>query len=292
MSENIEVIGGNRFAVLNNANFNEVMGLVRNEHVYGVMVSRRAGFCDRDLSCLKEIPELKALLVSDEEGAEVHLAGIECLPNLEQLHLYSSRCFDFSVVESLIKLKELRFGVIKGQVFPSKSMPSVVNLYIDGYPFADLNSLSVFSGLTSLELTSPRRLENLESLICFPALRELRLAYCPKLHDLSGLGFVPALRKLEIDSSKNIHKIVIPDVLQCLEKLVITKSARLDRIDWVVSLLGLKYLVLMDVDVCGGDLLPLRRLSSLEYLMVRPSKKHYNLDLAGLMLEVSRRKNS
>lgn len=286
------MIGANLFAVLSDANLNEVMEFVRSGHVYGVIVSRRDGFSGEDLSFLNALPELRALLVNDEDGAPFRLTGIETLSGLKLLHIYSSRYFDISIMENLTELEELRFGEVKGQAFPKKIMPSVRSLYIDGYSGADLHSLSVFPGLTSLELTSPRRLENLDSLICFPALRELLLAYCPRLHDLSGLGFVPFLRKLNIDNAKNVADIVIPNALRLLEELIVTKSARLDHVDWVLHLGRLRHLVLMDVDICSGDLSPLRRLSSLEYLMIRPNKKHYNLDVAELMSDVSLRKNS
>lgn len=288
MDVKIKKVGGAEFAVLNDENLSEVSGLVRTGALNGVIVSRCDGFSGVDLSCLATMPQLRSLIVSDDDGLPLCLDGVSELKGLKSLHVYVKTVLEFSNVYGLTELEDLRLGEIKGQVYPDKEMPSVRKLYVDGYSGRTVQPLGAFTGLTTLELNGARRLEILDGLYCFPTLREFILSYCQKLRDLEGLRGVFNLELFDLHGAKNIPEIVIPDSLHSLQILRIESSACLNRLDWILSLRKLRSLVLMDVEVCSGDLMPLMQHSSLEHLVIRPKKKHYNINVAELMRSFSK----
>lgn len=214
----------------------------------GISLNPYKGFKTKDISFLREIPNLKRLIVSDEVTTD--LSVVNDLVNLEYLLIGKSKtAIDFG---NLAKLTEFRGDWSKKlkNLDKSRSLTKIAlwgfksdtknlvsfferaeyleNLKLVSSNLASLDGLEAFINLKTLSLDYMRNLVDISQISALKRLNELRLGCCKKLDSYEPISQCESLAVLDIEKSKPIES------LQFLTRLL-----RLKKVSWIdTKLLG------------------------------------------------------
>ncbi len=180
-------------------------------------VSPEPGTWFVDLAGIEHLPNLQELDLAHCMSLE-SLAGIEHLTNLKKLDLHECNSLEtFEGIDNLTSLQELDLSKETGKYdsyfessfvsIPNLNLPSLKKLDLGGnYELASLAGVEKLTSLEELNLdcSSPESLAGIEKLT---SLRSLNLRFCESLESLSVIKDLKNLRDLNLEGCDSLESL-------------------------------------------------------------------------------------
>ena len=230
---------GDKYLVFERARLSEYINYFNQSVQYfGVIINRPEGFIESDISFLKELNNLRGLILVDDHfdtSFVNELRSLKCL----QINKINS-VLDLSLLTSL---EEFRGDWDKRIINLYRSV-SLKKLYMCGFKPKNscLTEIGMLPNLKSLELVQGN-ISALTGIEGFKNLEFLGLYYLRNLVDLSALNGAPSkLEKIHFESCKKISDYSALSHCKSLICLNIEKSAAIDNVSFVHELSNLQQL--------------------------------------------------
>ncbi len=264
----ITVVAGTSTLWVDSSRIEACLQRYRGGGIETVGVNPQRGYSLRDLSFVREYPDIRDLLVVHPVGGDFDLAPILELESLESLTISGPIALPVS--------RFARLRVLRGNWHPDLSLSGCHGLEVldlSGYRPArkDLSELPSMPALrelvvTSSNLVTTRGIEQLGQLV------RLELGYLPQLRRLDGLEALSALKALTLVHCRKCDVVEKVSQLGGLEVLSVISSGELAGVSFVAGMPHLEEFRFVGTNIRDGDLTPLLRLRRVHFVR----KRHYS----------------
>lgn len=153
------------------------------------------------------------------------------------------------------------------------SSPRLSSLCLIEFKERTVEPISSIKSLTELKLKTAL-IETLDGLNAMGQLQKISIGNCKKIVSVKGINGLPNLRHLELDTCPKVGDYDYLTNLPRLESLTLTDCKDISSIKFIANFPLLKKLVLLGNTVIeDGDLMPAKRIESVEY----KHHRHYNV---------------
>lgn len=270
---------GTRSAVVTESLGKDAVSELNSECISHIELNVAKGWHGGSIAFLKAIDVLKKLSIVG--GAVEDFSIIESLKDLQELRLQSVTCKRLQL-RQLIGLESLVLGIGKGelQLPGSDSLESLA--WNGGSTNNIVEQLRHVGNLRTLSLVG-NRLESLDSLSSKAVIEDLRLVMMPKLKDCVFLNTMPHLRKLYVDTCKGFSSIQPLSYLKKLESLVLDNVGKVETLYPVFSLHRLEEVIFCEnTNIIDGKIRMLCELPLLRKVAFA-NRRHYDCKLYDLL---------
>jgi protein phosphatase 1 regulatory subunit 7 len=253
-----------RIADLTLDNVEVIKKALGDNEIDGVSVSHYHGFVGNNIELLRELPNLRGLMLHEREPFDCSV-----LETLDQLELFQagtrSKPLNFA---SFPKMVNLRIGWHPKDQFPAE-MPNLEALYIAGYKSKSKNLIEMpkANKLARLEFVRGN-LETLTGIERYRQLRDIDLAYCAKLQSIAALQGTD-VERIHLESCKKIDDMTSLAGCPKLKSIRMSKGAALESLAFLNESRTLEEFRFVTTDVIDGDLTPLLRMKHVGFLPKR-----------------------
>ena len=258
-------------AVLRGAWSSSVLDELKRHDIKELELNSGKGWHGSDISFLSHFPDLRGLWILDQT-----LHNIEPIHDLKRLEALQLSAYYRTKIRlnEFGRLREcvLEWGKGAESLF---SCTTLEKLFVNRYPGSSIEPFLHLTGLQDLAIYSSP-VASLEGIGQLAQLRRLRLALLRKLSSLGGIEELKDLRDLTITTCRKIKDIGPVTGLTKLEILRLDNCGTLDSLHPLCALPNLRTLTFAaTTNIRDGDLSPIKKLLSLEYLAFQ-SRKHYS----------------
>lgn len=261
-----------RRAVVTSAWGPEFSSYVLGNNVAELELNCAKGWRGKDLSFLKELPQLQAFKIIDWGISSVQ--PIHFLHELRKLEV-------MTYCKTAIQFSEFPYLEDCGLQWRSKSesifsRTTLKKLFINRYKKKNIDAFSTLVNLESLGILNAP-VENLLGLRPLKRLRYLRLGNLRRLMSLAGIEALMALEELNIDTCRAVGSIDEVGSLPRLRKLHLSNDGEIESLKPLERLTSLEWATFVEsTNIRDGDISPLMRHKETLSRVSFQNRRHYS----------------